>query len=97
MIHKIVGVGAGPNNLSIFALTKKISREKFLILERNDSIKWHQGMMIDDATLQNNIAKDLVTLADPTSEYSILNYLHEKKRIYEFISNNNRFYRREYE
>lgn len=97
MIHKIVGVGAGPNNLSIFALTKKISREKFLILEKNDSIKWHQGMMIDDATLQNNIAKDLVTLADPTSEYSILNYLHEKKRIYEFISNNNRFYRREYE
>ncbi|ECK2140848.1 hypothetical protein FQW43_13685 [Salmonella enterica subsp. enterica serovar Enteritidis] len=97
MIHKIIGVGAGPNNLSIFALTKKISREKFLILEKNDSIKWHQGMMIDNATLQNNIAKDLVTLADPTSEYSILNYLHEKKRIYEFISNNNRFYRREYE
>ncbi len=97
MIHKIIGVGAGPNNLSIFSLTKKISNEKFIILERNDSIKWHQGMMIDDATLQNNIAKDLVTLADPTSEYSILNYLHEKKRIYEFISNNNRFYRREYE
>lgn len=30
MIHKIIGVGAGPNNLSIFALTKKISRENFL-------------------------------------------------------------------
>lgn len=97
MIYKIIGIGAGSNNLSVFALTQRINREGLLILERNDSIKWHHGMMIDGATLQNNIAKDLVTLADPTSEYSILKYLHEKKRIYEFISHNNRLYRKEYE
>lgn len=95
-MNKMIGIGAGPNNLSVFALYKKISHEGFLILEEKDSIKWHHGMMIDGSTLQNSIVKDLVTLADPTSEYSILNYLYEKKRIYEFISCNNRFYREEY-
>lgn len=50
MIHKIIVIGADSDNLSVFALTPRINREDLLILERNDSIKWYHGMMIDSVT-----------------------------------------------
>jgi lysine N6-hydroxylase len=40
--------------------------------------------MIEGTTLQVPFLADLVTLADPTSRYSFLNYLHEQDRLYRF-------------
>ena len=41
-------------------------------------------MLLDGATLQIPFMADLVTLADPTSPYSFLNYLKETGRLYPF-------------
>ena len=46
-------------------------------LERQPRFGWHRGMLIDDATMQVSFLKDLVTLRNPTSEFSFLCYLQE--------------------
>jgi lysine N6-hydroxylase len=46
-------------------------------------------MFLDGAHLQTPFMSDLVTLADPTSPYSFLNYLKEKGRLYSFYIREN--------
>ncbi|MFT3858015.1 MAG: SidA/IucD/PvdA family monooxygenase [Aquabacterium sp.] len=41
-------------------------------------------MLLDDATMQTPFMADLVTLADPTSRYSFLNYAKQQGRLYRF-------------
>ena len=46
-------------------------------------------MFLDGAHLQTPFMSDLVTLADPTSPYSFLNYLKESGRLYSFYIREN--------
>jgi L-ornithine N5-oxygenase len=48
-------------------------------------------MLLDDATMQVSFLKDLVTLRNPTSEFSFLCYLHSKGRLIDFINHKNLF------
>ncbi len=59
---------------------------------------WHPGMLLDDATLQVPFLADLVTMADPTSRWSFLNYLKRSGNLYPFYIRES-FYplRREYD
>jgi L-ornithine N5-oxygenase len=43
-------------------------------------------MLLDDATMQVSFVKDLVTMRDPTSDFSFLAYLHKKGRLVDFIN-----------
>jgi len=79
----VVGVGLGPFNLGLAALLEDTAVEA-TFLEQESAFAWHEGMLIDGATLEVPFLADLVTLADPTSEFSYLNYLRETDRIYEF-------------
>lgn len=97
--HDFVAVGLGPYNLGLACLTEPIAELDGIFLEaRTESaFGWHTGMMIDGTHLQTPFLSDLVTLADPTSPYSFLNYLKESGRLYQFYIREN-FYplRREY-
>ena len=42
------------------------------------------GVLLDDATLQVPFLADLVTMADPTSRWSFLNYLKQAGHLYPF-------------
>lgn len=53
--------------------------------------EWHPGLLIEDSTLQVPFLADLVTLADPTSPFSFLNYLKKNNRIYPFFIRENMF------
>ena len=44
------------------------------------------GMLLDDATMQVSFLKDLVTMRNPTSDFSFLSYLHERGRLVDFIN-----------
>src|SRR5260370_3742158 len=80
-----LGVGVGPFNLSLAALLAPTSlRARFF--ERNAEFQWHPGLLFPEATVQVSFLKDLVTLADPTSRYSFLAFLHAKRRFYRFIN-----------
>ncbi|MFG2608391.1 lysine N(6)-hydroxylase/L-ornithine N(5)-oxygenase family protein [Streptomyces sp. NPDC048514] len=88
-VHDFVGIGLGPFNLGLACLTEPIAELDGVFLESKPDFEWHAGMLLDGAHLQTPFMSDLVTLADPTSPYSFLNYLKEKGRLYSFYIREN--------
>ncbi|MFG3494283.1 lysine N(6)-hydroxylase/L-ornithine N(5)-oxygenase family protein [Streptomyces sp. NPDC047928] len=84
-----LGIGLGPFNLGLACLTEPITELDGLFLDSKPDFDWHSGMLLDGAHLQTPFMADLVTLADPTSPYSFLNYLKEKGRLYSFYIREN--------
>ncbi|MET7688912.1 lysine N(6)-hydroxylase/L-ornithine N(5)-oxygenase family protein [Streptomyces sp. NPDC005483] len=87
--YDFVGIGLGPFNLGLACLTEPIDELDGIFLESKPDFEWHAGMFLDGAHLQTPFMSDLVTLADPTSPYSFLNYLKEKGRLYSFYIREN--------
>lgn len=84
-VRDLLGVGLGPFNLGLAALVDGGDVPlNSVFLEQKPEFRWHEGMLLQDATLEVPFLADLVTLADPTNPYSYLNYLREHDRLYEF-------------
>lgn len=83
-ILDFLAVGIGPFNLSLACLIAPIDKLEGIFLDKQAHFDWHPGMMLQDTTLQVPFMADLVTLADPTSPFSFLNYIKEKGSIYSF-------------
>ena len=88
-IYDIAGIGVGPFNLGLAALSAPVEGLDAVFLERRESFDWHPGMMLEPAHLQVPFMADLVTLADPTSPYSFLNFLKQTGRLYRFYIREN--------
>ncbi len=90
-VHDVIGIGLGPFNLSLACLMAPLAGAaqpvRALFLERSNEFNWHPGMLIEDTTLQNPCLADLVSLADPTSEYSYLNFCKHGGEIYSHYIN----------
>lgn len=84
MTHDFVAIGLGPFNLGLACLTAPLPELDGVFLERKPQFDWHPGMLLPGTTLQTPFLADLVTLADPTSPYSFLNYLKNAGRLYSF-------------
>src|SRR5215217_3214225 len=82
--HDFIAIGLGPYNLGLACLTEPITDLDGVFLEARPEFQWHAGMMLDSTRLQTPFMSDLVTLADPTSPFSFLNYLKETGRLYPF-------------
>ncbi|GAA2981782.1 lysine N6-hydroxylase [Microbacterium terrae] len=82
-VHDLVGIGIGPFNLGLAALSEPLGLDA-VFLDRADGFAWHHGMMLEGATIQVPFLADLVSMADPTSEYSFLNWLKQTGRLYPF-------------
>jgi lysine N6-hydroxylase len=97
-VHDFVAIGLGPFNLGLACLTEPLEELDGLFLEARHELSWHPGMMLDDATLQVPFLADLVSMADPTSRFSFLNFLKETGHLYPFYIRES-FYplRREYD
>ena len=83
-IHDILGVGIGPFGLGLAALSEPLDDVDAIFLDQRPEFRWHPGMMIEGSTIQVPFLADLVTMADPTSPYSFLNFLKERRRLYPF-------------
>ncbi|SEO71240.1 lysine N6-hydroxylase [Flavobacterium sp. CF108] len=88
-IYDFIAVGVGPFNLSLACLTAPIENLDGLFFDKNESFNWHPGMLLQDTTLQIPFLADLVTLADPTSPFSFLNYIKEQGKMYSFYIREN--------
>ncbi|MBY0397532.1 MAG: lysine N(6)-hydroxylase/L-ornithine N(5)-oxygenase family protein, partial [Thermoleophilia bacterium] len=87
----IIGIGFGPANLSLaIALRDAMGdgppRPSLRFIERQERFGWHRAMMLPGADMQISFVKDLVSLRDPTSPFSFLNYLHVKGRLSTFLN-----------
>ena len=82
----ICGIGIGPSNLSAAALLQPMTRLKSIFFERKPEFAWHPGLLLEGACIQVSFLKDLVSLVDPTSRYSFVNFLVSQNRAYKFIN-----------
>ncbi|MFG1974170.1 lysine N(6)-hydroxylase/L-ornithine N(5)-oxygenase family protein [Nonomuraea fuscirosea] len=95
-VHDLVGIGFGPSNLALaIALrdrgTRTGERIDAVFLEKQPSFGWHRGMLLEGTTMQVSFLKDLVTMRDPTSEFSFLSYLKARDRMIDFINHKTMF------
>ena len=96
-IYDLIGIGIGPFNLGLAALVKPVDELETVFFDQSDEFNWHPGLMLDEVTLQVPFMADLVTMADPTSPYSFLNYMKETGKIYKFYIRESFFvFRKEY-
>jgi lysine N6-hydroxylase len=94
----VVGAGLGPFNLSLAALVEPLPELRARFFEAQPDFRWHCGIMVPGAQLQVSFLKDLVTLVDPSSPFSFLNYLAGEGRLYRFlIAHSDRCSRQEFE
>ncbi|WP_437883879.1 lysine N(6)-hydroxylase/L-ornithine N(5)-oxygenase family protein [Pseudomonas sp. LRF_L74] len=90
-IHDIIGVGFGPSNIALAIALEEISKEKgkpinSLFLEKQEDYWWHGDTLASGSEMQISFLKDLVSLRNPTSPYSFVNYLHQQNRLIDFIN-----------
>jgi lysine N6-hydroxylase len=90
-VHDFIGIGIGPFNLGLACLVEPLQELDALFFDQRAGFDWHPGMLLEGAGMQTPFLADLVTLADPTSPYSFLNYLKKSGRLYPFYIRENFF------
>ncbi|SEN93662.1 L-ornithine N5-oxygenase [Duganella sp. CF517] len=90
LIHDLIGIGFGPSNVALaIALDEqrqagaKINAQ---FIERQHGFHWHPNMLLDHSHMQISFLKDLVTMRNPASPFTFVNYLHQKGRLHDFIN-----------
>lgn len=87
---ELLAIGAGPANLALGIAVEELAPKELaagtLIIEQHDNTVWQRGMLLPWTQSQVSFLKDLVTLRNPRSEYSFVNYLHSSGRLDEFIN-----------
>ncbi|WP_148713623.1 lysine N(6)-hydroxylase/L-ornithine N(5)-oxygenase family protein [Chitinolyticbacter meiyuanensis] len=90
MVHDLIGIGFGPSNIALaIALDEERQTGKALnalFIEKQPGFAWHKDMLLGHAHMQISFLKDLVTLRNPTSAFTFVNYLHQKSRLPDFIN-----------
>lgn len=90
---ELLAIGAGPANLALAVALDELAPDEFaansLLIEQSDSVSWQRGMLLPGAQSQVSFLKDLVTLRDPRSRFTFVNYLHSVGRLSEFINMSN--------
>ncbi|ROM90948.1 lysine N(6)-hydroxylase/L-ornithine N(5)-oxygenase family protein [Pseudomonas brassicacearum] len=90
IVHDLIGVGFGPSNLALaIALQERGQKQgelDVLFLDKQADYRWHGNTLVTQSELQISFLKDLVTLRNPTSRYSFVNYLKAHGRLVDFIN-----------
>jgi len=85
--YDVLGIGFGPGNLSLaIAIEEGAPELSAHFLEAQQNLVWQGGMMLDGSNIQNHPCRDLVSLRNPRSRYSFLNYLFENDRLIEHLN-----------
>ncbi|MBB2912753.1 L-ornithine N5-oxygenase [Streptosporangium becharense] len=95
-VHDLVGIGFGPSNLALAIALREHGTQTgdaidAVFFEKQAAFGWHRGMLLQEATMQVSFLKDLVTMRNPTSEFSFLSYLRDRDRLIDFINHKTMF------
>ncbi|WP_028694083.1 lysine N(6)-hydroxylase/L-ornithine N(5)-oxygenase family protein [Pseudomonas cremoricolorata] len=87
----LIGVGFGPSNLALAIALEELAQTHghaldALFIDKQHDYRWHGETLASQSELQISFLKDLVSLRNPTSPYSFVNYLHQKQRLADFIN-----------
>lgn len=97
--YDVLGIGFGPANLALaIALQETASDLDIRFLEARPGPTWQSTMMLAGSDIQNHPVRDLVSLRNPRSRYSFINYLFEHGRLLAHLNLPREFpLRKEYE
>ncbi|MFF8999832.1 lysine N(6)-hydroxylase/L-ornithine N(5)-oxygenase family protein [Streptomyces achromogenes] len=85
--HDVIGIGFGPANLALaIALEEEGYDVDARFLESRPGPSWQSAMMLDGSDIQNHPVRDLVSLRNPRSRYSFINYLFENGRLLDHLN-----------
>ncbi|MGH3614277.1 MAG: FAD-dependent oxidoreductase [Pseudonocardia sp.] len=90
--HDMVGIGFGPANIALAIAIEEAQQAGTMppfdarFLEAQADPEWQGGMLLAGSDIQNHPARDLVTLRNPRSHYTFLNYLHLSGRLIEHLN-----------
>lgn len=88
--YDLIGIGCGPSNLALaIALEEKKETHqklKSVFIDKQEKYSWHGNTITGNSQLQVSFLKDLVTLRNPASPYTFINYLQKRKRLVDFIN-----------
>ncbi|MFK0043641.1 lysine N(6)-hydroxylase/L-ornithine N(5)-oxygenase family protein [Streptomyces sp. NPDC090741] len=86
----VLAIGAGPANLALAVAIEESGSAELadgtLLLEQSPDVKWQRDLLMPWARSQVSFLKDLVTLRNPSSRFTFLNFLHEQGRLDEFVN-----------
>jgi L-ornithine N5-oxygenase len=86
---EVLAIGAGPANIALAVALEEIAPSlaaDSLLVEQHDDVVWQRGMLLPWSQSQVSFLKDLVTLRNPRSRFSFVNYLHSVGRLDDFIN-----------
>ncbi|WP_049570252.1 lysine N(6)-hydroxylase/L-ornithine N(5)-oxygenase family protein [Streptomyces sp. SBT349] len=85
--HDVLGIGFGPANLALAIVLEEEGYDLDVrFLEARPGPSWQSAMMLDGSDIQNHPVRDLVSLRNPRSRYSFINYLFENGRLLEHLN-----------
>jgi L-ornithine N5-oxygenase len=91
-VHEVdvLMIGAGPANLALAVALEESGNTELarsaLILEQYENVVWQRNLLLPWARSQVSYVKDLVTLRNPRSRFSFLNFMHERGELDEFVN-----------
>ncbi|EQA64609.1 lysine N(6)-hydroxylase/L-ornithine N(5)-oxygenase family protein [Leptospira alexanderi] len=87
--YDLIGIGFGPSNLSVAIQAKELGffdKSKIQFLEKKDKFSWHPDMLLPNSYMQIHFLKDLISLDNPQSKYTFINFLKTNDRLLDFIN-----------
>ncbi|WPP02048.1 SidA/IucD/PvdA family monooxygenase [Pseudomonas sp. HR96] len=89
--YDLLGIGFGPSNLALAIALEEFGQQRgqplrSLFIDRQADYRWHGNTLVAQSELQISFLKDLVTLRNPTSPFSFVNYLQSQGRLADFIN-----------
>lgn len=87
--YDLVGIGFGPSNLSIAIQAKELGffdKSKIQFLEKKGKFSSHPDMLLPNSYMQIHFLKDLISLDNPQSKYTFINFLKTNDRLLDFIN-----------
>jgi len=87
---EILAIGAGPSNLAFAIAIEEMApadlAQRTIIIEQHDGVVWQRGMLLPWTQSQVSFLKDLVTMRNPLSRFSFVNFLHSEGRLHDFVN-----------
>lgn len=85
--YDIVGIGFGPANLALAIAFEEVAPDVSIrFVETQREPVWQGAMLLDGADVQHHPCRDLVTLRNPRSRYTFINYLFETGRLIDHLN-----------
>jgi L-ornithine N5-monooxygenase len=86
---ELLAVGAGPSNLALAVALEELApglARDSLVIDRDQEVSWQRSMLMPEVLSNTSFLKDLVTMRNPRSKFTFLNYLHAIGRLDQFVN-----------